>query len=105
MSDRIADPPDERALAVAYKGSYYAYGVIGWLIIADMALHGLRPEWVTWGGFPVDLFVMSGAGGLVSLWYSWRHRALLPGQVVLGLLLVFTLPVCGALFLVDYILR
>jgi hypothetical protein len=65
---------DERVIAVNHRAGYYAYLVMGWMLVADMMLRGLRPNWTSWDGFPVDVLVVIAGGAGTQLFYTLSQR-------------------------------
>ncbi|HWI65128.1 MAG TPA: hypothetical protein VNT75_25140 [Symbiobacteriaceae bacterium] len=72
---------DERAVAVDNRAGYLAFQVMLWLLLADLGLHGWRPEWTNWNGFPADVVIIMLAGGTVHTVYAARARAIGPKRV------------------------
>lgn len=67
---------DERAVAVDHQAGKRAYVVMSWLLVIDLGLRGLRPEWVDWNGFPADIPIVLLGGGVAWTWTAWRARIL-----------------------------
>lgn len=84
---------DERAVAIEHKAGHAAFVVIGYLLVLDMALHGLRPGVTDRNGFPVDILVITAAGAFTHLTVTLRERTLGPRR---GLVMVAAMVVAVA---------
>ncbi|MBP2018426.1 hypothetical protein J2Z79_001837 [Symbiobacterium terraclitae] len=63
---------DERTVAVDNAAGNLGYRVMAWLLVADLAVHGLWPDLVSLRGFPLDIPVILGAGWLAWIWCRVR---------------------------------
>lgn len=75
MNGSIPDA-DERTITVDREAGYRAYLVMSWLLVLDMAMHGLAPAWIDWRGFPVDVLAILMAGASTHLWHANRQGIL-----------------------------
>lgn len=94
---------DERVRAIEYKAGHAGFVVMGWLLILDLGLHGLKPEWTTVGGFPVDLLVIN-VGGLLAWGFVTIREKTLGPQRTLRLALATVLAM-GIAVVVVWLLR
>lgn len=76
---------DERTIAVDQAAGLRAYRVMGWLLVLDLGLHGLRLPWLDWNGFPLDIPAILLGGELARTWHLWRNRTL-TRRLILGAL-------------------
>ncbi|WP_374712431.1 hypothetical protein [Symbiobacterium terraclitae] len=67
---------DERTVAVDNAAGNLSYRLMSWLLVADLAVHGLRPDLVSLSGFPLDIPVILGAGWVTWTWYRVRDDTL-----------------------------
>jgi len=73
---RIEVEIDERTVAVDNAAGNVSYQVMSWLLLLDLAVHGLRPDLVSLRGFPLDIPVILAVGWLTWTWYRVRDDTL-----------------------------
>ncbi len=65
---------DERVVAVNHAAGYYAYQVMSWLLLLAMMVHGLRAEWTTLNGFPIDILAVIAGGAGTHIFVTTKNR-------------------------------
>ena len=65
---------DERTVAIDHAAGNSAYKVMGWLLVADLAIRAKWPGWTTWKGYPIDILAVLCAGCMTWSWFAWRNR-------------------------------
>jgi|GEM_PF-4471237 len=65
---------DERTVAVDNAAGNLAFKAMTWLLVIDMGVHGMLPEWIDWNGFPIDIVAVMMGGGLTWTWQAWRNQ-------------------------------
>lgn len=73
---RVEIEVDERTVAVDNAGGNAGFRLMSWLLLAYLAVHGLRPDLVSLRGFPVDIVVILTAGWLTWTWFRVRDDTL-----------------------------
>ncbi len=90
---------DERTVAVDNAAGNSAYKVMGWLLVADLAIRAKWPGWTTWHGYPVDILAVLCTGCFTWSWSAWRNR-IISRRYLRTLVVAVTVSVLVALALI-----